>query len=173
MFLELIATIFAGIAVAGIVILINKTTGGRLPGWVTPAAAGLGMIAATIASEYSWFKRNSANLPDGVVVIETVENRSFYRPWTQLFPYVQRFVALDQGQMRSHESHPDHLVADLYFFGRWSRVTVASVVLDCQNWQHALITPKTEFNADGSIKDPQWISAQTNDPILSKGCEEM
>ena len=31
MFLELIGTIFAGFAIAGVVMLVNRTTGGRLP----------------------------------------------------------------------------------------------------------------------------------------------
>ena len=72
MFLELIGTIFAGFAFAGIVLVLNKLTGGRLPRWATPVAAGLGMIGMTIASEYSWYDRTRETLPDSVNIIQEV-----------------------------------------------------------------------------------------------------
>ncbi|MEP0154063.1 MAG: hypothetical protein ABJE81_05245, partial [Pseudophaeobacter sp.] len=61
MFLELIAVIFAGIAVAGVVMLVNNVTGARLPRWLAPVAAGLAMIGVTVTSEYSWYSRTLAS----------------------------------------------------------------------------------------------------------------
>ncbi len=68
MFLELIATIFAGIACAGVAMLLNLATGRRLPRWILPIAAGAGMIAMTISNEYTWFDRTAERLPDGVEI---------------------------------------------------------------------------------------------------------
>ena len=43
MFLELIAVIFAGIAAAGVVMLLNRTLKGRLPRWMAPVAGFWGI----------------------------------------------------------------------------------------------------------------------------------
>ena len=40
MFWELIATLMAGFAAAGVVLLLNKILRGRLPKWAMPIAAG-------------------------------------------------------------------------------------------------------------------------------------
>ena len=50
---------------AGLMALIRMATGGRLPKWLTPVAAGGAMIAATVSSEYSWYSRTTATLPEG------------------------------------------------------------------------------------------------------------
>ena len=65
MFVELIATIFAGIACAGIAMALNRLTGRRLPKWIMPIAAGAGMIGMTISNEYTWFGRTAERLPAG------------------------------------------------------------------------------------------------------------
>ena len=41
MFIELIAVIFAGLACAGMAMLLNRVTGGRLPRWIVPVAAAV------------------------------------------------------------------------------------------------------------------------------------
>ena len=94
MFIELIATVFAGIACAGLAMLVNIATGRHLPKWITPVAAGLGMLAMTISNEYTWFERTAEQLPEGVTVAMTVDEQSWFRPWTQLWPYTERFVAV-------------------------------------------------------------------------------
>ncbi len=43
MFLELIAVIVAGIAGAGVMMLIARVSGGRIPKWFIPVAAGAAM----------------------------------------------------------------------------------------------------------------------------------
>ncbi|MDX1744187.1 MAG: hypothetical protein R3186_11440, partial [Ruegeria sp.] len=100
MFLELIGTIFAGFAFAGVAMLVNKLTGGRLPRWSAPVAAGLGMIGVTIASEYSWYDRTFDPLSDQLVIVEKIESRALYRPWTYALPFVIRFSAIDPASVR-------------------------------------------------------------------------
>lgn len=121
MFLELIAVIFAGIAVAGVVMLVNNVTGARLPRWLAPVVAGLVMIGVTVTSEYSWYSRTLASLPEGLVVADTVESRSFYRPWTYVVPLSERFVAVDLATMRSHAKQPDHRLAEVSFLAAGPR----------------------------------------------------
>jgi hypothetical protein len=55
--LELIAAIVAAIASAGIALILRKLSRNRLPAWILPAAAALGLISYTAWSEYRWSGR--------------------------------------------------------------------------------------------------------------------
>ena len=171
MFVELIATIVAGIGCAGLVMLINRTIGNRLPKWLTPVAAGLGMIALTISNEYTWFDRTKQTLPEGIEVATTVEEQSFFRPWTKLWPYTKRFVAVDTVTKRMNRALPDQRLADLYFFGRWSPVNQAPVLFDCANSKSALLIDGADFSDDGSVANADWQRMPTDDPILKLVCQ--
>ena len=171
MFLELIATVFAGIAMAGVVMLFNKLTGGRLPSWLTPVAAGLAMIGSTIASEYGWYGRTTGTLPDGMVIAQTVENQSFYRPWTYVSPYVDRFVAVDETSLRQNPNVPGQRIADLYFFGRWAPVSKVPVLMDCTGARRASLADGVTFDDSGAVSDARWITVPGDDPVLKAVCE--
>lgn len=170
MFLELIATVFAGLAVAGVVMLLNKATGSRLPKWIVPVAAGLGMIGTTISNEYSWFGRTSASLPEGMEIAQTVENQSFYRPWTYARPYVERFVAVDAASLRENPAQPGQRMLDVYTFGRWSPVNKVPVLLDCAEGRRASLVDGVEFGDDGQVTNADWVSVNDDDPLLATGC---
>lgn len=170
MFLELIATVFAGIAAAGIVILLNRVTGGRLPRWSAPVAAGLAMIAMTISMEYSWFGRTAGTLPAGVTIAQTVEKQSFYQPWTYVKPYINRFVAVDTATIKTHSNLPDRRIADLYFFGRWSPLRKMPVAFDCPQGRRAVLGSDTRFGTGGEILNAEWITVGTDDPVLGTTC---
>lgn len=173
MFLELLGTIFAGIGVAGLVMVLNKLTGGRLPRWTAPVGAGLGMITMTIVSEYGWYGRTSDALPEGFEVVQTVENRSLYRPWTYPAPYVERFAALDRASVRTHDALPDQRLADLYFFGRWAAVEKLPILVDCAGMRRASLGDGATFDARGAVTDAVWISAGAGDPVIAALCGEV
>ena len=170
MFLELIAVIFAGFAVAGVVMLLNSATGSRLPRWLAPVAAGLAMIGVTIASEYSWYSRTEANLPEGLVVAEVVESRKLYRPWTYLVPLNERFVAVDMATLRNHPQQPHRHLAEVFFFGRWAPISQLSVLADCGDWRRAVVEAETEFAQDGEIAGANWVSPPREDTLLTTIC---
>lgn len=170
MFLELIGTVFAGLAMAGVMMLVNRVTGGRLPRWTVPVAAGLAMLAATISSEYSWFSRTSASLPSEIVIAQTVERQAIYQPWTYLVPYIHRFVAVDGASVRENPQVPDQRLADVYFFGRWSPVNKIPVLADCATGRRASLVDGAEFGADGAITNAEWIAVGGDDPLLSTLC---
>lgn len=171
MFVELIATVFAGIACAGVAMLLNILTGRRLPKWIMPIAAGAGMIGMTISNEYTWFGRTAERLPEGVEIAMTVEEQSWTRPWTQVWPYTKRFAAIDTGTARKNETVPDQRLADLYFFGRWSPVNQAPMLFNCATAQSALLIDGASFAADGSVADADWQVMSADDPILKLVCE--
>lgn len=171
MFIELIATIVAGVACAGLVMLLNIASGRRLPRWFMPVAAGLGMIAMTISNEYTWFGRTAERLPKGVEIAQTVEEQSWLRPWTQVWPYTKRFVAADVSTARRNENLPAQRLADVYFFGRWSPVQQAPMLVDCAQAQSAVLIDGAEFGEDGTIVDADWQAMPADDPLLALLCE--
>ena len=171
MFIELIATIVAGFACAGMLMLVNVMTGRRLPKWLVPVVAGLGMIFMTIFNEYTWFDRTAENLPEGVKVAVTVEEKSWLRPWTQIWPYTKRFIGVDTASMRKHEKLPEQRLANIYFFGRWSPIDQAPVLFDCADAKTALLIDGATFSDDGSVADADWKSVSVDDPILKLVCE--
>lgn len=170
MFVELIATVFAGIACAGVALLLNMVTGRRLPKWVMPVAAGLGMIGMTISNEYTWFDRTAERLPDGVNIAMTVKEQSWMRPWTQVWPYTKRFVAADTATTRTHADLPDQRLTDLYFFGRWSPVTQAPMLFDCAAARSAVLIDGASFGEDGTVENAEWETMPADDPILKLVC---
>ncbi|MEM7616451.1 MAG: hypothetical protein AAF813_02565 [Pseudomonadota bacterium] len=171
MFVELIATIVAGIACAGVVMLLNRLIGRRLPKWTVPVAAGLGMLGMTISNEYTWFDRTAASLPEGIEIAMTVEERSWLRPWTQLRPYTKRFVAVDSATAMTNESLPDQRMVSLYFYGRWSPNMEAPMLFDCADARSAVLIDGASFGADGTVSDADWQAMPSDDPVLKLVCE--
>lgn len=171
MFLELIAVVFAGLAAAGVVMLLNHMTGGRLPRWLTPVGAGLAMIGVTISSEYGWYDRTAGTLPDGMVIAQTVEKTAFYQPWTYLSPYVDRFVALDTQSVQTNPALPDQHIAKIYFFGRWAPVNELPIAVDCGASRRASLADGVEFDDAGAIVGASWIQVEADDAILASVCE--
>lgn len=95
MFWHLIAAAVAGVAGAGIGLLLRSLTRKRLPKWIIPVFAGLGMLAYTIHYEYTWFETTQLRLPEGSVVVSSEEGEMLWRPWTMAFPMPLAYVVLD------------------------------------------------------------------------------
>ncbi|MEP0154533.1 MAG: hypothetical protein ABJE81_07610, partial [Pseudophaeobacter sp.] len=109
-------------------------------------------------------------LPEGLVVADTVESRSFYRPWTYVVPLSERFVAVDLATMRSHAEQPDQHLAEVFFFGRWAPISQLSIAADCASWRRAAVEADTSFALDGGIHGVDWVSPPTQDPLLETIC---
>ncbi len=172
MFLELIGVIFAGVAMAGVVMLLNRLVGGRIPKWMMPVAAGLAMIGATISNEYSWFERTKGGLPEGVEIVTSFEKKGLLRPWTYVKPYTDKFAAIDQLSLRENSAQPDMKMFDLLLFGRWAAVQKVPMVFDCAEGRQAALIEDAEFGSDGSLAGAEWFSPPANDPVQSAACLE-
>lgn len=170
MILELIAVIVAGIATGGVMLLLRRLSRGRLPGWLVPAAAGIAMITVTLTSEYSWYGRSAAALPEGVEVIEQVRQRQGWRPWTYVVPITERFIALDRGTLRQNPSRPGLYLADLYLFARWTAPKWITVAVDCPGERQALLGTEADFGPDGEISGAVWQVTGMDDPLMAALC---
>lgn len=170
MFLELIATFVIGFGVAGVILIVNAMTGRRLPGAVLPVGAGLAMIGFTIWSEYNWYPRTLAQLPEGIEIISTNESQAVYRPWTYLTPFVDRFAAVDKARIRRNENVPDQVMVPVVFMGRWAPGAEIPVVVDCVESRRADLADGIEFDEEGALVNADWIAVEADDPLLEAVC---
>ena len=75
MLLDLIATLAAAFGCAGLALAARLISRGRLPRWIVPMSAGLGMLLFSVWNEYTWFDRVTAQLPETVVVASAPADR--------------------------------------------------------------------------------------------------
>lgn len=165
MFLELIAVFMAGFAGAGVMLILSKLSGGRLPRWLVPVGAGAAMLATGISSEYSWYGRTTANLPEGLTVAQSIQSSAVWRPWTYVAPMTDRFVAVDTSSLRANADTADLFMADIYFFGRWKPVKSVEIMVDCAGLRRA-----DPVLGDGSA--PLWREVGADDPLVQTVCAE-
>ncbi|MCI2395139.1 hypothetical protein [Aliiroseovarius sediminis] len=170
MFYEMIATLVSAFVGAGLVLILNKLTGGRLPKWAMPVGAGLAMIATTVATEYAWYDRTRDLLPEGMTIVMEVENTSLYRPWTYAVPFVERFVAMDEHSLRTHAVRSELRMVDLLYMGRWSPARQMVVLGDCAAGKRAPLIDAVEFDASGQVSGVEWTKVPDDDPILTAIC---
>lgn len=170
MALELIATVVFGVGAAGIVLLLRRLAPSLTPRFAVPAAAGAAMIGFTIWSEYAWFSRQQAALPQDVAVALTVAEPSPFRPWTYLTPYVNRFMAVDLGRARRHAAAPEQVLVDVYLFQRFAPTAKAPVLVDCAGARRADIADGVGFGPDGAITGAAWRAVGAEDPLVDAVC---
>lgn len=167
MFFELIATFAAGIAAAGVALIAGHLSGGRLPRWITPVMAGVAMLGYAIWSEYSWAARTTQGLPEGVEVLVTVEETRVWKPWTYVVPQTTRIMALDRESVQTNAQAPGILLADLYFFARWTPPAKRPQLVDCESGARADV-------GDAALSDPSgaaWRNVGADDPLMEALCQ--
>lgn len=170
MALELIAAIVAAFAMAGIALLARKLSGNRLPKWLISVAAGAGLIGFTIWSEYDWFGRVAAELPEGVEVVWHSEQAMPLRPWTYLAPITTKFVALDRRAMAQHPNNADLRMARLYNFARWQPVVDGLMIFDCAAGRQVMIHDGVEITPEGLLQGADWATPTADDMFQNAAC---
>lgn len=100
---HLIATFSAGLGAAGIAFLLRSLSRQKLPKWIIPAFAGLGMLAYQIYFEYNWFEHQASRQPQGAVVVSSQKGEMFWRPWTYFYPMTTAFTVVDSNSLQVRE----------------------------------------------------------------------
>lgn len=134
MFWDLVGTVFSGLGAAGIALLLRALSRKRLPVWLAPVFAGIGMMAYQVYGEYTWFDHKQSLLPAGSVVLETHDVKIPWRPWSYLFPQTLEFTVLDQANLRRIEQDDQQIVEMvIYRFERrtYDRVGIEPQLLNC------------------------------------------
>lgn len=170
--IELIAAFVAAVAAAGVAMILRKLSGGRLPKWITPAAAGAGMIAFAVYMEYGWFGRQADALPEGVTIVWQDTSPSPLRPWTMVFPMTKAFTAMDTRRLAPHPDNPSLVLAPVFAFARWQNLREGFMVVDCATRQSALLTEGVSIDAQGQLAGAAWTPLAEGDAIGSAACSQ-
>lgn len=170
MLLEFLAAIALGLGTAGLVMALNFVLGKRLPGWMIPASAGLGMISFMVWMEYTWLPRTVDQLPKEVVVVSVSSESMWFRPWTYLKPVSFRMVAIDTRRNRRHAAQPELLMTSVLLFGRWMPIRQIPVVFDCAGGRRADLAAGVELASDGQLIGADWRRLAPDDPALLAAC---
>lgn len=166
MFWEFIATIFAGMGAAGIALTLRFLSRKKLASWWIPIAAGVGMLAFQIYSEYTWFDHQKTLLPAGVEVVRTAEQTAFWRPWSYVFPQTLRFIAADLNNASHNEHNPDLIRLDLYLFERRMAARKVITVIHCRQHARADYHPQLQLPTPSEPLSREWYKLESKDPML-------
>ncbi|GAA0316026.1 hypothetical protein [Psychrobacter aestuarii] len=175
MIYEFIATMTAGFGLAGLALIIthlSKLAGKRTPKWLIPLFAAIGIFSFQIHQEYSWYDQQAAQLPKGVKVIKTVEDSTWFRPWSYIKPQTVRFMAVDSRRSASKTTPQLHLV-NLYLFERRMSIQQIPQVIDCRTPARAdylaAVTPDSNADARNN-QATRWYQLTTDDPLYLNVC---
>ncbi|QGZ28742.1 hypothetical protein [Stutzerimonas stutzeri] len=165
---HLIAAIVAAVAGAGVALLLRSLTRKRLPKWIIPAFAGLGMLAYTIHYEYTWFDTKQARLPQGSVVVSSEEGEMFWRPWTISFPMPLVYTVLDGAGARIEETSKGPIARFVLY--RFEKHHLMSTVKSAT--YQALCSEKVMFrlNEAGEAKFETMTELDVNAPLYQAVC---
>ena len=169
MFIDLAATVSAGLGLAGLALMLRVLSGRRLPGWTIPAAAGSGMILFAIWNEYTWYPRTVAALPEGVVVARAIDETAPWRPWSYIRPIVTRFSAVDARATRTNPDRPGEVLATVVLIGRWSASATLPVIFDCTGHRMAALSSDAQIPS-GEDAALDWTALPPDDEALAVAC---
>lgn len=167
---EFLAILIAGVGGAGIGLLLRRLSGHRLPKWLAPALAGLGMLGASVWSEYGWFPRLQAGIPEGVELARIGESSSPLRPWTYAFPLVTEAWLVDTRKALRNPQAPDLVLAPVWRFARWQKDQEILVMFDCAGARRVDVTEGVTFSDTGTLSGGTWVALDAGDPVLAAAC---
>ena len=170
MFWSLLTALVAGFAGAGVGLALRHMSGKRLNLGIIPVCAGLAMIVATVATEYQWAPNVQRTMAPDLVIIAEREQQSWYQPWTYFTPWVRGFIGYSPSEtVETAEGSGIHVV-QTRIQERWQPEVVRPVLVECEGWRRADLTPETSFDDDGQPIDVTWRDGAEEDPILSVVC---
>lgn len=172
MFWELVATVFAGLGAAGIALLLRKLSAQKLPRYLVPVFAGLGMLGFQIHGEYNWYSHQTSLLPEGVVVVKAVEEQISWRPWTFIKPQISRFMAVDVKNSAANSNNADLVLANLYLFERRQPAINVKLVVHCKEQKRANFTEQLPLPAPGEAAGADFIAISADENMLLAVCSK-
>lgn len=169
MVFELIGGLSAGLGLLGIVFLLNRILGGRIPGWVYPTSVAVGLLSFTVWAEYSWADRALGAQPQ-LQLADTIAEPSPLRPFSYVVTPVNRMRAIDLSRTRIHPEQPDMVRTVVVSMARWEPIRAVEVVFDCDAPAMAPMGPEVTMHADGSLEGATWLRLEAGDRVLGTAC---
>ncbi|CAO1667749.1 hypothetical protein NYA30BAC_03479 [Halomonas sp. NYA30] len=165
---HLIAAVFAGLAAAGIGLILRTLSGKRLPKWIVPVFGGLGMLGYQIHVEYSWFEHKQAQLPETATLISSDTGTAVWRPWTFAIPMTTKFSVVDSENIRLFEQDGVRLAEFiLYQFERHHTdiLITQPFLLNCESRE---LVPLEEATREPILSEIRTL--RETSPLLSNVC---
>jgi len=166
---HLVAAVFAGLAAAGIGLLLRTISRKRLPKWIVPVFGGLGMLGYQVQFEYDWFEHKQLQLPETAQVISSDTSSNMWRPWTLIFPITTTFSVVDSENVRAQTVDGD-LVAEfiLYQFERrhTDLITTQPYILNCSSRELIPLNSET-----GGADLNELRTLRDTSPLLTTVCQ--
>jgi len=169
MFWHLIAAIVAGVAGAGIGLLLRSLTRKRLPKWIIPVCAGLGMLSYTIHYEYTWFETTQARLPEGSLVVRSEEGEMLWRPWTMIYPMPLAYTVLDGANAQVQGTTQGRLGRFVLY--RFEKQHLTSVVKSASYQLICSERAMFRLNDAGEAKVETLTELESDSPLYQAICE--
>lgn len=171
MLLEFVAAVAIAVGAGGMAHLAIRLSGQRLPGWLTPAAAGAAMIGFVVWSEYSWAERVKSTLPPEVAFVSQNEVTSWFRPWTYVWPLTNRMTLIDGRFDRRNAALPELLITAVVLMGRWEMGRQVPVAFDCARGLRTDLRSNVVFAEDGTLAGADWTPLDPDDSLLRVACD--
>ncbi len=159
---HLVATFSAGLGAAGIAFLLRSITRQKLPKWIIPAFAGLGMLGYQVYFEYNWFEHQSSRQPQGSVVTSSQQSSAIWRPWTFIYPMTTVFTVVDTNNLQKQQINGLSVVEFIEY--RFEKkyidvVTYQKYVLNCTQAQmisvddvnHTVLKPPVDVDRNSDL----------------------
>ncbi|HAB91828.1 MAG: hypothetical protein KAY87_03330 [Thiopseudomonas sp.] len=165
---HLVATFSAGLGAAGIAFLLRSISRQKLPKWIIPGFAGLGMLGYQIYFEYNWFDHQSSRQPEGSVVTSSQQGEVFWRPWTFFYPMTTVFTVVDTNNLQVRNLDGLTLVEFIEY--RFEKkyidvVTHQRYVMNCTEAQRIAVSDEQQVLS----KQPQLV--ERDSPLFVAVCQ--
>lgn len=150
---HLLAVFIIGLCLGGIAFFLRKLSRNKLPSWVIPVSAGIGMLGYLAYYDYGWFEFKKSQLPPQAVVIGETREGNFFKPWRYLFPTVSSFAILD-GQVRETQQGEELLVEYVryeFINDYMERLVTQPYVLNCSTAEQIAV-PKNNSKAINKVE---------------------
>lgn len=170
MLFHLIALLSIGLGTAGLVIGLARLARRSPPRWLAPLAGGIAMFGFVLWSEYSWFARTRAALPDEMAVVRAHPDPSVFRPWTLISAPVERFAAVDQRATRRFGAEPDLALVELLLISRYEAPVRVLQAIDCAGERRGDLDAERPVGERGAPAVSSWQPLAEGDPILEAAC---
>lgn len=171
MFWTLLTALVAAFAGAGVGLLLRALTRKRLPMGVIPVCAGLGMIAATVGTEYGWYPNVVRTMPEDLVIVSERQQQAWYQPWTFIRPWTRGFVSYSPSETVETAAGSNIWVVQMRLQERWQPQIVRPSLIDCGLERRAEVTPEVSFTDDGMPINAAWREVGGRDTIIATVCE--
>lgn len=166
---ELIAAIVLAIGVGGMVVLLRKMSGGRIPKTTLPIAIALALIGFAVWGDYSWASRTQGALPDRLTVVDEQTESNMWRPWTYLVPLTERMIVVDTGSVRRNPAMPGTALVDFFFFERRLPTRQLPVLVDCEESRSALIGNVADLSEE-TMDSLDWTDLPDGNRLIPAVC---